>query len=166
MLGSPVDPLGGDAPLCTSSPVQSLRRRYLKADPWRVESAFRTVTSPWTVEWSVEAADLLPLEIREPVGKVGLSLGRAACCECRGRLALIVHCHKSLGRSGRGLTAPLVRPVRGDSAGPRASTPIFKESSPNPRRRPQPEERTRRLPGLDTPGGRAPRAPHRLDPGW
>ena len=46
-------PLGGEAPLCTSSPVQSLRRRCLEErTPRRVEDAFRTVTSPWTVEWS------------------------------------------------------------------------------------------------------------------
>ena len=57
----PVDPLGGEAPLCTSSPVQSLRRRCLEErTPRRVENAFRTVTSPWTVEWR---SNHRPLEI-------------------------------------------------------------------------------------------------------
>ena len=45
-------PAGRRSPVVHPSPVQSLRRRCLEErTPRRVENAFRTVTSPWTVEW-------------------------------------------------------------------------------------------------------------------
>ena len=49
----PCRPLGGEAPVVRlkPGPVPALKVPEGE-DPWRVENAFRTVTSPWTVEWS------------------------------------------------------------------------------------------------------------------
>ena len=60
------------------------------------------------------------------------------------------------------LSATSERKIQPDLA---PETPIFKESSPDPRRKPQPEERTRRLAWSGHPWRKSPRrAPHCLDP--
>ena len=72
--------------------------------PWRLAG--------WPDRTPLEKVPPERLIVPVPVGKVGLSLGRATYCECGGRLALIVLCQGPHGL--------LVRPLRGDLAGPHA----------------------------------------------
>ena len=124
-------PLGGEAPSCTPAPsspcVEGAWRRGFPGE-WRKPSGPLPVPGQLSGGRSCSSnhrpleisgrPDRTPLEkvpperliVPVPVGKVGLSLGRATYCECGGRLALIVLCQGPHGL--------LVRPLRGDLAGP------------------------------------------------